>query len=355
MRGTKFWLARLGLVFVGAIIGGTVTEAVLAARGTIPLEKSALRGYHEHDPIIGWIGTASHEARFRAPEFDIVIANSELGYRRPEVAFEGPDDARKIVFFGDSFTWGWGVEQGEVFTDRLQERFQGDTRILNRGVNAFGQAQQRHLLDRVLVDDKPDAVVVMFFANDPQECVDDRGGKRPVFTLEDGKLVPHNVPVRKKLTGPFREFSKRSIVLSLLRSSFNHLTVGLRDAPRDWFKESQEGILHEGWPVCRALLLDMKRTCEAAGVEFRIVFIPIAFEVTSDESLKLPLRAELEALCVSEAISWLDLTSPMHKAWEKAESHTREGLPFYFPKDQHWTAAGHDFAAEKIHEWWNAK
>ncbi len=176
-----------------------------------------------------------------------------------------------------------------------------------------------------------------------------------MFTLEDGKLVPHNVPVRKKLTGPFREFSKRSIVLSLLRSSFNHLTVGLRDAPRDWFRESQEGILHEGWPVCRALLLDMKRTCEAAGVEFRIVFIPIAFEVTSDESLKLPLRAELEALCVSEAISWLDLTSPMHKAWEKAESHTREGLPFYFPKDQHWTAAGHDFAAEKIHEWWNAK
>ncbi len=353
MHGWKLWLTRAGLMTCGALIGGVVVEAALLGSDSIPLERSPLRGYHSYDPVLGWVGTPGHIGRFRGAEFDIVVANAENGFRRSEVPFDGPADAPRAAFFGDSFTWGWGVAQGEVFTDRLQELEPRDRRILNRGVNAYGTAQQRHLLERVLTEDKPDVVVVMFFGNDPEECVNDRGGKRPVFALESGKLVPMNVPVRTRITGPFRELSKRSIVLSLLRSKINRLTLSTRDAPRDWFKESQAGLLHEGWDVCRALLLDMRAACVANGVEFQIVFIPLAYEVTSGEELKLPLREQLEKLCSSEKIPWLDLTTSMHAAWAKREGRTREGLPFYYPSDQHWTAAGHEFAARQIHEWWN--
>lgn len=357
-------MKKVGLVLLGLTLGGLVMELVLRALGVVPLEQSPLRGYHEGHSTLGWVGTPDHEARFRGPEFDLVIANGPGGFRRSEVPFPGGSgepraaDVSTTVFLGDSFTWGWGVAQGEVFTDRLQERVGPARRIVNHGVNAWGTAQHRLLVERLLASDPPAEIVLMFFGNDPEECVDDRGGKRPVYALEGGELALHNVPVRKALTGPVREFMKRSVVLSHLRSGANALGQSIRDEMPTFLEVAAMGNEPRGWPVCAALLGDIGRRCAEADVDFRIVYIPFAAEVVEGPGVSSATRRLLGETCAAADLDWLDLTPAFHAAWSERPDRGPRGLPFYYPLDQHWTAAGHELCARVLADhaataWWS--
>lgn len=353
MTKRRLRLLRALLVLSGISLAGGAFELFFRATGTVPIEQNPVRGYHIADETLGWIGRPGHVARFRRAEFDITIATSESGFRRAEVESEAGTDAPTTIFLGDSFTWGWGVAQGEVFTDRLQAMLPKE-RIENRGINGIGTAQQRHLLDRVLETEKPDRIVVMFFANDPRESIDEYDGKRPAFALVDGELEPRNVPVRNPISSSWPLWCNNSIVLTSLRSALVDLKQTVRaKEPIDWLERNREGILPEGWDVCRALLVDMRDRCREAGVDFRIAFIPVAYEITVADRVTQPLRSEVQALCATESIPLLDLALPFHEAWKENESGTPEGLPYYFPQDQHWTATGHDLAARELSKWWN--
>jgi len=57
---------------------------------------------------------------------DRAFVLGEVGGHLFGTFFDGarrPDATEHVLFLGDSFTWGWGVSQGEVFTDLLQRRF----------------------------------------------------------------------------------------------------------------------------------------------------------------------------------------------------------------------------------------
>src|SRR5574341_1842125 len=79
----------------------------------------ALYSFHRSDPVLGWIGQPNLRKRFVSREFDVIVEHDASGFRRPEP--EAPAaPARRILVLGDSFTWGSGVGQGELFTDQLQ-------------------------------------------------------------------------------------------------------------------------------------------------------------------------------------------------------------------------------------------
>lgn len=351
----KTKLGRGLLVLAGCAIGAVGAEGVLRAAGTPMEESSPLRGYHSSDPTLGWVGTPNRAAHFANGEFEVFIANDDEGFRRHENAFGGAPDAPVTAFLGDSFTWGWGVEQGEVFSDLLQAALGDTTRIVNRGVNAYGTTQQRLLLDRVLENDAPDRVTLLFFANDPLECSTDRGGKRPFATLASGELAIENVPVRRRLTGPLRELSKRSVVLSNLRASWNRWTLPLRDPENVWL-EADLDAEPEGWEVCRAVLLDLRDACESAGVAFELVYVPLVDEVTvpeEDDALESRLHELVRELCAEAELRWLDLTPGLREAWRASPARADDGRPLYYPIDMHWTAEGHTAASRLIEEWWS--
>ena len=60
-------------------------------------------------------------ARFYGPDFDVRIVNGPGGFRVAGARVLPDADAECVVVLGDSFTWGWGVAQGEIFTDHLQD------------------------------------------------------------------------------------------------------------------------------------------------------------------------------------------------------------------------------------------
>jgi hypothetical protein len=116
---------------------------------------------------------------------------NSLGWRDDEFAVARVDGRRRLLAIGDSFVFGFGVDQGERFTELLEDE---RVEILNLGVCAWGTDQQLLLCEREASRLRPDVVLwVICIANDLDDIRSDRkaGWSKPWFTLEGEVLQLH--------------------------------------------------------------------------------------------------------------------------------------------------------------------
>src|SRR5207244_2029550 len=99
-----------------------------------------------------------------------VFVNSH-GMRGDEFPVEKPAGTTRVICFGDSFTYGYGVGQDATYPAQLgrllKARFGGSYEVLNAGVNGYGSFQELVALKRALRY-HPDVVVVSSTYNDDQ-------------------------------------------------------------------------------------------------------------------------------------------------------------------------------------------
>ena len=216
---------HVGLVVFGVLLACLGLEVALRSTDALPEVTNPLEHFHESDPDLGWRGKPNVRLRYHRSGFDTVVEHDANGWRRPQPS-PPPDAPRRVLVLGDSFTWGWGVDQGQVFTDLLQARLAPRVAVYNRGVNGFGTAQEYLLLERELAEAHYDVVLVMFFLNDVEDDTDPKEGRRPYFTLDGDRLVLHNRPAAP-LMNPLQRFLKdHSRAYQLLDFELTMLSAG---------------------------------------------------------------------------------------------------------------------------------
>ncbi len=343
---------KLGSWMIILMITIALLELVLRMFDEIPVHRNPLSGFHVADSTLGWIGRPDYRGRFRSQDFNVVIEHDAQGFRRSTFDTRKlAESSRRIALLGDSFTWGWGVENDELFANLLQDRLGSSALVKNYGVSAFGTAQELLLFDRYVQELDPDIVMVMFHTNDLDDNVDSNKGRRPWFELEGGQLVARNQPVSTPAVGLIKQLTQKSTAISTIKFTY-HLIVDAFKSPAEGIYEYVEPVIPEDrWLLMAALVAELHRRCglDVPECELRIVYIPTREEVSAYDADQVSVvPAGLKDICAKAGINFLDLRPVLYSAWQQAESPALDVTPVYFPHDGHLDTKGHQIVAEAL-------
>jgi len=160
------------------------------------------------------------------------VTFNEEGFRGPLFTGPKPEGTTRIACVGDSFTFGWGVEDDESFPAQLAARIEeragaGEVEVNNFGVPGYNLWNSRQSYLALTRPTEPDVVLIAFYLND---------------------LSPPDVGPRNTDTGFMRLIGKTALAEAFhihLRRHFSVFSAGVSDearAARAAYKEHRSVI-----------------------------------------------------------------------------------------------------------------
>lgn len=236
----------------------------------------------------------------------------------------GPPAARAVLFVGDSFTQGFGVEANRTFPARTCDRLREHgvaVGCLNAGVTGFGTAHELRLLRRLLDRSELDVAAVVLQvlpSNDLRDNWEDGG-----FGVEEGRLVtwdPPHVPLSVRLR------------VALVENGFAHSSSVVKLAANAWMRI-------DGFdPFDAAAAFDLEgHLLQEAVAATRRHDVPIVIVVcaTAWEADPTGTRGADEARLDAVAAA----VERLHVPWLDSRTVVRTAAS-YIPDDGHFSADG---------------
>ncbi|ETX08748.1 SGNH/GDSL hydrolase family protein [Candidatus Entotheonella palauensis] len=328
------------------------------------------RGMFENHPTLqyrlapGFVGVSN------TVEFQTHIRTNRLGLRADrEYGRKGPKTFR-MLFLGDSFTMGVGVEQDETYGEVLARRLMEGGRtslqtpsptyeVINAGVPGYNTQQALTYLRESGLALEPDLVVLGFYlGNDIAENF-----AMPSVSVQDGYLQS-GAPAQGMLPAPLRRYLALNSHLYQLLWPYQRWLV---DRSR-WVRKERQRLQRRLaiyvpepdndtgalWDATRRQVAAMAEITRSHGVPLAVVIIPEMVQVDPQLWHKMiqPMASNdttyqadwpnrrLVALCHEHHLPVFDLLPVF------AQAGTDE--PWYLPLDGHWTRHGHAVAAVAI-------
>jgi hypothetical protein len=309
-----------------------------------------IRTKHEnlsmYDWALGWKGVPDGKAEFVTRNNRVWVAHNAFGFRDIEHKNAG-GRKQAIVFLGDSFTWGYEVDFGEMFVNRLRAKLPS-YEIFNLAHPGYGTDQELLTFKRWRENQRLKLVVLMFSEND----IGDNNSRvrydkpKPQYQLVGDEMVLTGVPVpRIQDRTPSRHVEpgpvswKTKLKKLLFRSHFLH-DIHLRYRLFLSSKSSNRMTKKEDVTLTLRLLEELKKEVTNGSGRLVIVFIPSKREIERlDEST--PYQVEIAAWCQKRGIEYFDLAANL-----KMSSYRT-----YYRQGSHWNSHGHGVAAEALFEY----
>ena len=326
--------ALLGSSVLGVILLLALAEG--AARLLVPAwapTRTERADFWVYDDLLGWAHRPGQHGRFVHPDFSVEVQISSQGLRDAEYPFERTSKHRMLVL-GDSFGWGFGVEQDEVFSEILERRHP-DWEIINASVSGYGTDQHLLYLERRGARFAPD-VVLLLFDNSDFENNSSRvqyWHHKPFFALDGDRIRLKNQPVprptlKQRLD---RFFVGKTYLLSRLYKQTLRRPLEWGQ-PDDRVDRGSYGSIEYKELMAERLLDEMHARCRALEARFVLVSGPM-----------LPVARELLQ-------AWSQRTGVPYLALDASMAAASPMLPLEFPHDPHWSPAGHAVVAGAIEE-----
>ncbi|MFM9911824.1 MAG: SGNH/GDSL hydrolase family protein [Chitinophagaceae bacterium] len=102
-------------------------------------------------------------AHYKTVEFDYIATINKLGLRNKEVQIDKKNNYR-VLCFGDSWTFGWGVKDESTWPSKLQKYFQEkgykEVEIINCGQGGQYTTVYKNYMEKIIPLLRPDLVLV---------------------------------------------------------------------------------------------------------------------------------------------------------------------------------------------------
>jgi hypothetical protein len=320
-----FW-KNIALSIIALSVGLMVGELIV--RNFIPV-RNVGPSFSIYDPFYGKSLKKSFSCRRITPEFSMTFTTNSAGFRGPEIGSLTP---RPILFLGDSFTMGYGVNDGEEFPSlirkALNENRPDTITVINGGMGDNGNGRWIKFLRNDAKRYNPGIVVFQIHDNDFYDNRNER-----LFELSSaGEL--HELPVPAQTSSRILQNILDNI--PFLEDSY---FVGL-------FRQVHWSLLY------------------AQGD--RNITMPV---INADRELlekQLIIRLMEEVLIICEKERWrvlfvlADISHPRLAGLEKffkdynipalVIPNKQERPDLYYKVDMHWNVSGHRFVADQILE-----
>ena len=337
--------------------------------------------YLEYDSQLGWINK---------PNVDMDVAIGDKIYfnvkhnskgLRESVHFDYSKKGKKrILFMGDSFLWGFGVEEHERFTELLSSKIEGHAEVINFGVPGYSTDQEYLLFAKEAIKYQPDLTILCFLStNDILGNMREIMYKKPkpFFKMEesDGSLILKNVPVpRRNITSsirfPFKRFLKQnSLMYKFFRRKSQllekiHSKDGIKEQTLDQFSVFDKRLpeqFGQGWAITEKILAAFKEQCHSIDSKFMVIIFP-----REDQLSKAEWASTMEYYGLTDNNYARNLPDSLLSNIGKNkdirifsllrvfEKELVKGQKLYFDHDGHWNKLGHYLAFESIYRIINA-
>ena len=345
---------------VSALMG--IAVAIIIAEVALSVLKPSINpagqmdeGFILYDAQLGWKLAPGWQGGHSHYDFEVNYRVNPLGFRGNELNFARPGS---VMFLGDSFTFGLGVNDDEVFTEVLSQST--DRNVLNAGVPGYSNDQQLLLLDK-LVEYRPAVVMwVVYLGNDLLDNGEpfplQAAHGKPYFELEFGSgLALRNVPVPLVPKPP--EFLSRSVRSEILgdyqpyafwQSWIEDLETGR--LVNQWVGVDAEGLQrHLNDDVGNKIELFMaiiqrgQSVLSQSGVSLEIVLLP--GQGLAREGSIPGVYQETMSLVLEERLKQLDI--PALNIVDELNALDNPGALFH-PNEGHFNSAGHQWLAEVL-------
>jgi hypothetical protein len=334
-------LINLSLILISTLFTLFLSEIALRLMGLNPFYVSPERDrFWKYDALLGWVHEPGQEGIFETPQFRTVVRINENGLRDRPHSYERKNDIERILVLGDSFAWGYGVEESERFSQLLEKSL--DVEVINAGVSGYSTDQELLWYRNEGIKYETDLVILVLAGNDvgdnDQELVNTIYYK-PNFVLEEGQLVLQGYPVPKtSAQGRFvYSLSQRSaLAYFLVQRYFDVLALYSElkvNSDQANLPVSGGGAKSEPFALTVALLDEMRNIAESRKAKFMIVATDRWWNSPSRETYQdfiSTLRTEGFLVLDVESMSGFDPEEML------------------IPSDGHWNQSGHEFVAEQI-------
>lgn len=378
MKRSREWLA-------GAVlgVGGLLFSLLLLEVGVRGLHLMPDR-FWEPDELLGarLIADASGWWTQEEREFVIPIEINSHGRRDVERPWAKPPGVKRVLALGDSFTEAMQVGLDETWFRRLEAalnaRGDGTTyEVLGAGVSGYGTAGATLAFERDGHRYAPDLVVLAFYpGNDIQNNSPTLEDRFPPVYDEEGNLLRVAGSTRTPPQGWLPEWQTYRFLRKMIltrQPQVAQLLVGaglmqpeaVREVPmRDGvpvaygaFAESPSAEWQDAWARTESLLDRLRQSVTANGAHFVLAILTIRDQIYPDYwqeivrqnpamsarewDLDAPQR-RVAQWCRRSGVDCLEL-APAFRAGRDGGAG-----PLHFRHDGHWTAAGHELAADEL-------
>ncbi len=176
--------------------------------------------------------------------FALYTRLNSLGCRDKEWTVEKPPGTRRIAFVGDSFTYGWGIENTEDrFPDRLGAMFGAETEVMNVAKPGWGTGDQVAPIRDMIAGYAIDEVVLCWVPNDIDKLLPTRDDFNPIHPPQPRWFNPDSSCLMDYL------YRRISVPRARTVSGYHDWLAGGYADPQVW--QAYERQLHAIIQLCR--------------------------------------------------------------------------------------------------------
>lgn len=326
MRLTRAFWANLSLSLVALIISLGIGEIIV--RCCVPV-RNVGPSFTEYHPLFGKTLKKNFTCRRISPEFTMTFTTNSDGFRGPSLE---PLSRRSILFLGDSFTMGYGVNDGEEFPALvrkvLNKQSPNSSPVVNAGMGDNGNGQWVKFLRTDAKKYNPGLVVIQIHDNDFRNNIRER-----LFELTpEGKLHERPLPSRGA------RWSIQRVVESVPGLAYSHL-IGLvrqifwdRLSRRSDYDSDNQDINQYRTKLEDHLLISILEEVMTICKEEKWGILAVIVDISGNR------LTELKKFFLARNVPIIIIPSK------------KERPDLYYKIDGHWNTLGHRFTADQILE-----